>query len=217
LLGIPETPVSHYPLLAISQFADVVYGLQVCPERRQGRNPVPYLRVANVQRGYLDLREMKYIDVTAKEAEQYRLQLGDVLLCEGNSADLVGRGAIWAGEVENCVHQNHVLRVRLNRELVIPEFLLAYVNSGAGQAYFRSKAKRTTNLASINSQEVKDMQVPVPPLDVQTSLVAEVQAAKAQAAVLRGQADYAASSAASEFEQSLTESSELDEGRPPVA
>jgi type I restriction enzyme, S subunit len=102
------------------------------------------------------------INVSDADMPKYRLEDGDVLLCEGNSADLVGRGAIWRSEIADCVHQNHVLRVRLDRQRAIPEFILAYINSPSGKAYFRSKAKRTTNLASINSKEVANLPVPLP-------------------------------------------------------
>jgi type I restriction enzyme S subunit len=112
----------------------------------------------------LDLAEMKYMEVPDEDMPKLRLMDGDVLLCEGNSPDLVGRGAIWRNEIPDCVHQNHVLRVRVNQEQLLPDFLLAVINSGHGQGYFRSKAKRTTNLASINSTEVAALPVPLPPL-----------------------------------------------------
>jgi type I restriction enzyme S subunit len=155
-------PESKFEIVQLGDIATVSYGLQKCPANRPGKHPRPYLRVANVQRDYLDLREIKMINVPDADMPKYRLEDGDVLLCEGNSADLVGRGAIWRNEIADCVHQNHVLRVRLDRQRAIPEFILAYINSPSGQAYFRSKAKRTTNLASINSKEVANLPVPLP-------------------------------------------------------
>ena len=107
------------------------------------------------------------IDLPDRDMPTYRLEDGDILLCEGNSAELVGRGAIWRNEIPNCVHQNHVLRTRLDVSRVVPEFALAVINSAYGQAYFRSKAKRTTNLASINSKEVARFPLPLPPLGKQ--------------------------------------------------
>jgi len=182
--GIPMTP--------LGQMAKVSYGIQKCPANRPAVHARPYLRVANVQRGVLDLREIKYINVPDEEMPKLRLEVGDVLLCEGNSPDLVGRGAIWRGEIPDCVHQNHVLRVRVDRERLIPEYVLAVINSSHGQAYFRSKAKRTTNLASINSKEVADLPVPelspVRQQDVLNDLSAQVHAAdakRAAAATLR--------------------------------
>ena len=161
LLG-GAAPDCRYDIVALGDIAAVSYGLQKCPANRAGKHARPYLRVANVQRGYLDLRKIKTIDVPERDMPKYKVQTGDVLLCEGNSAELVGRGAIWNGEIENCVHQNHVLRVRLNPARALPAFVLAYINSSSGQAYFRSKAKRTTNLSSINSREVAGLPLPLP-------------------------------------------------------
>jgi type I restriction enzyme S subunit len=151
---------SDIAMVPLGQFGKVSYGIQKCPGNRPGTHARPYLRVANVQRGILDLREIKYINVPDEEMPRLRLEAGDLLLCEGNSPDLVGRGAIWRGEIEDCVHQNHILRVRVDQNRLLPEFVLAVINSGHGQAYFRSKAKRTTNLASINSKEVAGLPVP---------------------------------------------------------
>ena len=107
-------PVPAFPLLPLGTIGKVSYGLQKFPGNRPGLHARPYLRVANVQRNRLDLGVIKTINVPDAEMPRYRLEIGDVLLCEGNSTDLVGRGAIWRGEIPDCVHQNHVLRVRLD-------------------------------------------------------------------------------------------------------
>jgi len=161
LRSLMQTPATgNLTMVPIEQCGKVSYGIQKSPANRPGAHARPYLRVANVQRGVLDLREIKYINVPDKEMPKLLLEVGDVLLCEGNSPDLVGRGAIWRGEIEGCIHQNHVLRVRLDQTKLLPEFVLAVINSSYGKAYFRSKAKRTTNLASINSKEVAGLPVP---------------------------------------------------------
>jgi type I restriction enzyme S subunit len=197
-LGSPE---SVYDFVPLDEVASVSYGLQKSPRNRPGPNSRPYLRVANVQRGFLDLREIKYIDVPDKDMPKYRLEIGDVLLCEGNSPELVGRGAIWSGEITDCVHQNHVLRVRIrDKKRVLPEFILEYINSAQGQAYFRSKAKRTTNLASINSKEVAEMPLPLPPtIEDQERLLAHLRSARVKAAERREQAVKARHGARDDF------------------
>jgi type I restriction enzyme S subunit len=134
---------------------------------------------------------------------KYRLETGDILLCEGNSADLVGRGAIWRGEIADCVHQNHVLRVRLDQSKVLPEFVLSVINSSYGQAYFRSKAKQTTNLASINSKEVAGFPLPLPPLSDQHALTAALTSDRAEASRLRGEAAAARVAAGMDFEAAV--------------
>lgn len=181
-------PESRFEIVPLGEIATVNYGLQKCPANRPGKHARPYLRVANVQRGYLDLREIKKINVPDTDMPKYKLEDGDILLCEGNSADLVGRGAIWRNEIADCVHQNHILRVRLDQDRTLPDFILAYINSSAGLSYFRSKAKRTTNLASINSTEVSNLPVPLPPRNMQVSFVRKVKDAGKKVKALQDEA-----------------------------
>ncbi|MFD2171027.1 restriction endonuclease subunit S [Tumebacillus lipolyticus] len=131
---------------------------------------VPYLRVANVQDGYLDLDEIKYIEVTSEELHRYKLYDGDVLLTEGGDADKLGRGYIWHNEVPNCIHQNHVFRVRTDASILLPEYFTYLAASPYGKRYFMGCAKQTTNLASINSTQLKDFPVPLPSLTEQKHL-----------------------------------------------
>lgn len=168
----------QHPKLRLGEISEVVYGVTKNPGRSAGKSPRPYLRVANVQHGFLDLAEIKYIDVSEAELQRWRLQSGDVLLCEGNSLELVGRAAIFRGEIDDCIHQNHVIRVRPNPKQALSGFVLAYLNSRAGQSYFRRKAKRTTNLATINSTEVREMPIPLPPLSEQEKIVDLLSLAK---------------------------------------
>jgi type I restriction enzyme S subunit len=73
----------------------------------------PYLRVANVQDGYLDLDEVTDIMVPTESAQRFELRVGDVLMLEGNgNPENLGRGTRWNGEIEGCLHQNHVHAVR---------------------------------------------------------------------------------------------------------
>jgi len=195
-------------MVPLGQRGKVSYGIQKCPANRPAVHARPYLRVANVQRGVLDLREIKYINVPDEEMPKLRLEIGDVLLCEGNSPDLVGRGAIWRGEIEDCVHQNHVLRVRVDQERLLPEFVLAVINSSHGQAYFRSKAKRTTNLASINSKEVAGLPVPDVPIPQQRDLLAELDHQSVTAQARRTEAATLRQSAWATFESALFTASE---------
>lgn len=190
-------------MIPLSQMAKVSYGIQKSPANRPGTHARPYLRVANVQRNVLDLGEIKHINVPDEDMPKLRLQVGDVLLCEGNSPDLVGRGAIWQGEIRDCVHQNHVLRVRVDRSRLLPEYVLAVINSSHGQAYFRSKAKRTTNLASINSKEVGGLPVPYLSLDRQRDLLYDLNTQIKASQAKRVEAAGVRASAWKEFESAL--------------
>jgi type I restriction enzyme S subunit len=131
----------------------------------------PYLRVANVQDGYLDLAEIKSIEIGASEYDRYRLQKGDVLLTEGGDFDKLGRGFIWDEQIANCIHQNHIFAVRTNREVLLPEFFAYLVQSDYGKSYFLTVAHRTTHLACINSAKLKSFPVILPSREEQRQIV----------------------------------------------
>lgn len=137
---------------------------------------VPYLRVANVQDGHLDLREMKRITIRVSELERYRLEPGDVVLTEGGDFDKLGRGFVWNGEVPGCVHQNHVFAVRADRSVLLPTFLAYLAQSPYGKAYFLKVAHKTTNLACINTTKLKALPVLIPDLSEQQEIVAILHA-----------------------------------------
>ncbi|MGE0826131.1 MAG: restriction endonuclease subunit S [Candidatus Binatia bacterium] len=175
ITGVGDIHKAKCPLTTLGEIARISYGIQKSPANRPGNYARPYLRVANVQRGQLDLSEIKYINVPDSEFETYRLQCGDLLVCEGNSADLVGRPAMWNDEIANCVHQNHILRVRITAPSVLPEFVLEYMQTPPARNYFRARAKFTTNLASINSNDLRELLVPLPQLDLQRRIVGWVK------------------------------------------
>jgi type I restriction enzyme S subunit len=189
-----------FPVGNLGNIAAVSYGIQKCPANRPGQHPRPYLRVANVQRDELDLRQIKYIDVPDKEFASLRLERGDLVVCEGNSADLVGRPAMWRGEIPDCVHQNHILKVRVDRSKAMPEFLLEYMSSVPARNHFRARAKFTTNLASINSNDLRELSVPLPSLPEQRVLVDRVGAGRAKIANLKAEAKSGADAAKDEVE-----------------
>ena len=135
---------------------------------------VPYLRVANVQRGYLDLAEIKQIEATEDEIKELRLLPGDILFNEGGDRDKLGRGWIWRGEISECIHQNHVFRARLYVPELQPKLISWYGNS-FGQRYFISEGKQTTNLASINLTKLGALPIPLPPINEQHRIVAEIE------------------------------------------
>ncbi|MBP9175447.1 MAG: restriction endonuclease subunit S [Rhizobiales bacterium] len=132
---------------------------------------VPYLRVANVQDGYLDLSEMKTITIRKNEQSRFALQKGDVVLTEGGDFDKLGRGFIWHGQIDNCVHQNHVFAVRPDTERISSEFFAYQSQSPYGKSYFLSVAHKTTNLACINTTKLKAFPVLLPPQDQQEDIV----------------------------------------------
>jgi len=140
---------------------------------RNGRT-IPYLRVANVQRGYLDLAEIKVIEATEAEIAELQLQSEDILFTEGGDRDKLGRGWVWQNELPECIHQNHIFRGRLFVQEMSARFISFFSNT-FGLDYFLREGKQTTNLASINHTKLSGLPVPVPSSEEQSRIVEEIE------------------------------------------
>ncbi|WP_437587337.1 restriction endonuclease subunit S [Sorangium sp. So ce1000] len=162
-----------WPSARLGEVAQIQTGLAKGKQPEEGKGvPAPYLRVANVQDGYVDLTELKTVIVEPQALQRYALQDGDVLFTEGGDADKLGRGCVWRAQVNPCLHQNHIFAVRAPRDVLLPSFLAAYAAGPLGKNYFLGCAKRTTNLASINSTQLRNFPVPIPPLAEQRKIAA---------------------------------------------
>ena len=165
----------HWTWTTLGEIAEIAGGVTKDAKRQNDPSfvEVPYLRVANVQRGYLDLSEMATIRVPEEKAAALALRPGDVLFNEGGDRDKLGRGWVWSGEIERCIHQNHVFRARLHDEFE-PKFVSWHGNT-FGRRWFEANGRQTTNLASLNLTTLKSFPLPAPPLDVQRGVVAELE------------------------------------------
>ncbi|CAH0164656.1 Type-1 restriction enzyme EcoKI specificity protein [Roseomonas sp. CECT 9278] len=122
---------------------------------------VPYLRVANVQDGFIDIDDVSEIEIAATDLGRYLLRAGDVLMNEGGDFDKLGRGQVWNGAIDPCIHQNHVFAVRPHG--IEPEWLALVTSADCGRFFFMTRAKQSTNLASISSTNLLELPVPCPP------------------------------------------------------
>jgi type I restriction enzyme S subunit len=159
---LPELP-EGWCWATLQQLAFISGGATV-DQKRKPLEPVsvPYLRVANVQRGRLDLSVMKNIVIEAANLESLRLQDGDILLNEGGDRDKVGRGWVWRNQLPTCAHQNHVFKARPATTVTRSELVSMYLNE-LGRRFFLDESKQTTNLASISLTKASLAPVPVPP------------------------------------------------------
>jgi type I restriction enzyme, S subunit len=175
MFGEPTLNTRRWKVIAISEMAEVQGGLQLTPLRDTYPLRRPYLRVANVQRGFLVLDEIKEIGLLDSEYERVKLAKGDLLLVEGNgNPKEVGRAAIWDGSVKGCVHQNHLIRVRPRGDLLTSDYLLEFVNSESGRSYFHGSGNTTSGLVTISTSIVKNCQIPTPPLPLQKEFARRV-------------------------------------------
>jgi type I restriction enzyme S subunit len=171
MFGDPVKNHNEWKAVKLQEVAQIVSGVTK-GRKLSGKEVIsaPYLRVANVQDGYLELDEIKLIEVLPSDVEKFALKEGDVLLTEGGDPDKLGRGSVWHDEIPNCIHQNHIFRVRVNKKHLIPEFLSMLIGSPYGKMYFLKSAKQTTGIASINSKQLKNFPALIPPLELQNKL-----------------------------------------------
>jgi type I restriction enzyme, S subunit len=172
---LDEASGADWPIISLGEIGEIQGGLQVTRARARFPIEVPYLRVANVYRGRLDLREVKCIRVTKSELERTSLVAGDLLIVEGhgNRAE-IGRVGRWNGEVDVIVHQNHLIRARLDTAVARPRFVEAFLNCPVGRQSLLRAARTTSGLNTISTSDVKSALVLLPPLAVQKQFTSEV-------------------------------------------
>ncbi|WP_150140958.1 restriction endonuclease subunit S [Candidatus Enterovibrio escicola] len=135
---------------------------------------VAYLSVANVQRGFLKLEQLKEIEIAAEEVAKYEVRVGDLLITEGGDWDKVGRTAIWNGSIPYIAHQNHVFKARKLLGEQNELWLETYLNSPFARDYFAGSSKQTTNLASINKTQLRGCLIAIPPSKHQSEILSSI-------------------------------------------
>ncbi|WP_405397455.1 restriction endonuclease subunit S [Streptomyces microflavus] len=166
--------VSVYPSswesCSVGEAGEAIVGQQRTPEATHGNGLLPYLRVANVHDDALDLNDLASMRFTEVAKERYRLRDGDILLCEGQSRELVGRAALYRGEPEEIYFQNTVIRFRAHDE-ILPEFALLVFRAYQYSGIFSGIAKATTNIAHLGLTRFKELPFPIPPRATQEEIV----------------------------------------------
>lgn len=178
-----EVP-THWGVWRLKHLADVRGGLTLGKQYSSSElHAYPYLRVANVQDGFLALNNVLTVEVPSSEAEANLLAYGDVLMNEGGDIDKLGRGCVWRDEIKPCLHQNHVFAVRPHS--VEPEWLALWTSTLEAKRYFEMRAKRSTNLASISGSNIKELAVPIPPIAEQQAIKRHLDIAAGRTEAIR--------------------------------
>lgn len=190
--GIPwlgEVP-AHWDVTRLKFIATVQTGIAKGKDTAGKETiTVPYLRVANVQDGHLALDDVATIAIEPEQLARYLLRKGDVLMNEGGDFDKLGRGALWDGQIEECIHQNHVFAVRPHS--ISPRWLNQVTSSQYAQFYFMGRSKQSTNLASISSTNIMELPVVLPPAHEQEEILRFVEDESAGSDALNQAAEHA--------------------------
>lgn len=179
MFGDPATNTRNWPLLTVGDVAEVQGGLQVSSSRKTLPIEVPYLRVANVFRGALDLREIKSMRASESEVRRTRLVENDLLMVEGHgNPEEIGRAAVWDGSIPNCIHQNHLIRARFESTRVDATYACVYLNSPGGRRHLVRSGKTTSGLNTISVSQVRETPLALPPLELQVLFAASLGAVR---------------------------------------
>lgn len=181
MFGDPVSNPMGWDKIELEEIADIVSGVTKGRKLKSKANlNIPYMRVANVQDGHLNLQEIKTIPGTEEDIQKFGLHKGDILLTEGGDPDKLGRGTVWNDEIENCIHQNHIFRVRLLCNKSTPIYLSKLCGSEYGKRYFLKLGKQTTGIASINKTQLRKFPVLRPPINLQNQYAERILAIEAQ-------------------------------------
>lgn len=172
--SLPKIP-SAWCFVRLCEIADIGSGMSVNNSRKID-NPikVPYLRVANVQRGFLDLSEVKHMTIEMSQLDSMALKQWDILFNEGGDRDKLGRGWIWQSKIMPCITQNHVFRASPYLPSKEHSTLISHWGNTFGQRYFEEMGKQTTNLASINKTVLSEFPVPLMSIDEQEEICKQI-------------------------------------------
>lgn len=171
--GLPELP-EGWVWASCDQAGDILLGRQRAPQYLKGISPRPYLRVANIRDNWIDWRDVEEMDFSDEHFAKYRLESGDILLCEGQSPELVGQSAIYRGERPNVCFQKTLHRFRPLIGGPTPEFAQIVFRAWVMNRVFIRRASITTNIAHLTLEKLRAAPFSLPPLAEQARIVAEV-------------------------------------------
>lgn len=197
-----QIPVK-WNLVRIGDAGQVQLGRQRAPKYQAGTHPHPYLRVANVFDGYLDLSDVLTMDFDERDYERYVLKPGDILLNEGQSRELVGRSCIYCGEIDGCCFQNTLVRFRASKD-VLPEYAQSYFQDAFYRGVFAEISSQTTSIAHLGADRFTNLLMPIPPIDEQHQIARVFQGINQSCEAVRSHRDKVArlkNSLLKEFQQ----------------
>jgi type I restriction enzyme S subunit len=145
---------------------------------------IPVLRMGNIQHGRIDPSDLKFLHLSEREKTKLLLNHGDILVNRTNSAELVGKCAVFDLEGEYGF-ASYLIRFRLDTSRVEPILIAAYINSPAGRAYMFNERKQMTGQANVNATKLKALPIALPSLSAQQRIVAHINELQARVDALK--------------------------------
>lgn len=133
---------------------------------------VPVLRMGNIQAGRLDYTDLKHLPLDHEEFPDLLLEPGDLLFNRTNSAELVGKTAVFEGHHRPVSFASYIVRAKAVR--VRPQFLAHYINSPLGRQWIASVMTQQVGQANVSGGRLRTLCIPVPPLPEQDEIVARL-------------------------------------------
>lgn len=168
--GTRDVFPAHWSTVPVGEAGDCQLGQQRHPMFDSGSNMRPYLRVANVMDGAIDVSDVLSMHFPEDSLRKFELAPGDILLNEGQSTELVGRSAVFRGELPGACFQKTLLRFRCGPSL-FPEFAHAFFQHMLYTGQFARVAVQTTSMAHLTGVRFAKLPIPIPPLQEQRSIV----------------------------------------------
>ena len=167
MFGDPAKNLKKWPIVRLGDLlSSANYGTS---EKPSVEGATPILRMNNINYdGTLDLTDLKYIDFSKQDRERYQVRDGDILFNRTNSAELVGKTAVFRGDRE-MGFAGYLVRLRTNKQAV-PDYVSCFLNSRYGKEKLRRMCKSIIGMANINAKEVQSIQIPKPPFPLQKTL-----------------------------------------------
>lgn len=147
-------------------------GKMLDAKQQTGRNSYPYLANFNVQWFRFNLKNLNKMDFDEKDRSEFELCEGDLLVCEGGE---IGRCAVWHNELQPCFFQKALHRVRCNRQIILPDYLSWWFRYNCDYGGFAALASSKATIAHLSGTKLKQLQVVVPPVELQEQFVAFVK------------------------------------------
>jgi type I restriction enzyme S subunit len=181
---------NHWKTATIGMLSKVQGGIQKTKDRIPKSNYYRYLTVAHVQRKRILLNDPRFFEASKEELEKYRLKIGDILIIEGNgNPDQVGRAALFRGEITDCIYQNHIIRIRINADLIIPDYAIAFINSSHGREQIKLLGMSSSGLYTLSTNRIRSIVLPLPPLPEQRRIAAILSSLDDRLATERAERD----------------------------